>query len=82
MSDCPPFRDLPKDKVNSTIPPLFLAKLTGVAMAQQNRTGDVKLTYTDHSEETGRLDYDITEEESFFKIVGDVQAAARQEVSQ
>lgn len=73
----PSFLAIPDGMVNAQVPPLFLAKMTGVAMAEQNNKGDVKLTYTDHSEETARLPYAIADEDNFFKIVSDTQEASK-----
>ena len=71
------FSDLPKGKAFIVVPPMFVAKMTGVVMAKQDNSGDVKLVYTDHTTETGLLAYSIPNEDNFFKIVGDTQAAAR-----
>ena len=69
------FRDLPDGMVHVLVPPKFYSMATAVVEARQNNRGEVKLTYEDGATETATLDYNIVEEESFFKIVDDVLLA-------
>ena len=71
------FHNIPEGKVIVTVPPHIQVAMTGVVEAMQDRHGKVRLTYTDGTTETATVDYTIAQEENFFKIVGDVQAAAK-----
>ncbi len=79
LNDYMPYEELPKDKVNVIVPPRFYFLATAVQTVTQNRTGKATLIYEDGTTESAKLSYDIITEESFFKIVGDVQAIARKE---
>ena len=72
------FQSLREGMVNVKTPPKFYAIATEVVLIKQNQRGIVELTYENGTKEKAKLPYDIVEEESFFKIVGDVQGRRKQ----
>lgn len=74
MGKCPHYADLPKGKVNCVGTTNVVAMMIGAHTATQDNRGVVVLTYTDGTQDTAMLDYDIATEESFFCIVASVQS--------
>ena len=69
------FRKLRGDTCNWLVPPNVQAHLTGVQYATQTRSGDIRLTYADGTQESRpcRLDM-ISEFASFLSVIDYVQA--------
>jgi len=55
--------------------PKFMSKMTGVSYIRQDHEGFTTLNYTNGEQESDSLEYNITNADSVFKIIGDVQAS-------
>lgn len=71
------YTKLEGDQVFMLVPPNIQVMMTGVRWAQQDKNGDITLTYTDGNTETAPApEYDIGDK-NIFEVVGDIQDKAR-----
>jgi len=65
---------------NWLVPSNYEGVLSGAMCAQQDKSGDITLTYHDGEKETRSSQKDMSEFESFFAIVSYVQANRHQSI--
>lgn len=78
MSDAKNWQDLAPDEITYLVPPRIQTMMCGVVHAVQDHRGHVTLTYTDKTTESAPCPHlQLATEESFFRVVSEVQEIAR-----
>jgi hypothetical protein len=68
------WRELPENRVNIVVPPVAVARITGVAAIKQDSRGGITVRYLNGSERSANgADFNIVGTDDFITLVGEIQ---------